>query len=363
MPELPAQDHALGSLAGDPALVDAVAREGYATLLTGSLPALHTLDPDTARVNLVERVGDRVVGVLSARTPGSRYRGFAWVEGPDAAHLRGGPVMGVAGPPEPFPTTVTGEVCGRRYGALLMLPGTTGTLTAIADVTAAGRLVRTSLRVPFRADGSAVVPIPAGRIELRLSGGQSDGPAGDVTDEFTPSRYRPSRAEIARVVAAAPGTADDAQVTEMAWQQYPNEIELPQGDFRIHRKARVGDRVIMLASVGFRSGARYVWAAQLHDNGSWGNGYGGIVPAGALDRTVIAIGIAGSPPGNPLIIHATGGVRAELVRARGVEQVAMQSGSAVIADHMGIRKIRAYDAAGRLLGETAPYAGLTPIDG
>jgi hypothetical protein len=354
VPALPAQRDVRGSLGADAAVVAAVLKEGYAAVLA-ERPREYSPpepDPSTARVVFVERVQGRIAGLVTAEDTRGDYGWTAWVTGTDAAHLRGHWNSGGPGVPE-LQRSGNQWVCGHEYATIATDPGTTGTISWVSDIDAAARPVWVSAPIPLRPDGIAVFGLPPGPTRVTLS---NDAWVG-LGRSGSPSA-RPSVDEVRRAVAAAPGTGDDRVILDLAFVQPDNPMALPEHDLRVHWKGRAGTADVVVASVAFPSGARFVWTAW--QRGSQLGSANGVLPAGALDRTVLASRLDG--PGRPLVVFAPGGVRAEIVRGPGRAGVVdLEGGGAIVPNGADVTLVRAYDRNGTLIGERAPDTGLTKL--
>lgn len=356
VPPLPRQPDVRGSLGDDPATVQAVLTEGFATLLTSGPDGRPAADlvPASARVLLAERAAGQILGLVAAS--GSSGYATAWVVGPDATHLRGHWSSSGDTDAEIAATyeSTSVVVCDREFAVLMVTPGSTGRISWISDVTAAGEMVRTSAAVPLRPDGTAVFPTPPGPRQLTLNG----RPAV-LSGVLASGPKRFPTADVERAVAAAPGAADATLVRDLVYAGGNNSLRLPLSDLRVLWKGTVGDSSVAVSSVRFPSGASYVWTAW-NDGSESDTGYGGVLRAGALDRTVFA-SVLTDRPGKPLLVVASEGVRAEIVRGDAVEVVNLSGGGVVVPNGAGVTIVRVYDAAGRLIEERAPDTGLVPI--
>lgn len=357
-PGLVPQHDVRGSLAGDAAVVDAVLRTGWATLVedgTGGLLA------GTARVVLAERAGGQIVGVVTARV-GTRIE-QAYVVGPDAARLRGQDGGSSAFLPQSDPLVEgdllvgTVDVCDVPQLVVVAPPGTTGTLTWVTRIGARLTVDRSVADVPLRADGAAVYAPPAPQATLRLER------AGRLmAEERLPLGVRsgdPDAEEVRRAVAAAPGDGDPDLAGGIVSHQ-PDALPVAQSDLRVLWTGRTrGGITVAVAVTTLPGGAQYVWAGSGKGAGATQEDWSGLLPAGALSRTVLAWRLTGHP--KVLAVVAVGsGVRSYSTSTDTTSFTEFDTG-ALIEDGAGIGSVSVYAAGPRLIGTQVPGEGLTPV--
>lgn len=354
VPSLPGQRNVRGSLAGDDAVVRAILVAGYKAIADrGWQDDSRRWRPDTARVLIATAAYDRVFGIVRmsddrgravrALVTGARTDDLdAWVPGSDD-----GPVE--------LPTTQDMEACGEPYTIVLTRPGATTEVAWATDVRADGSVVLGSTAVPA-ADGVAVARMPVDKVAfLRVldSGRTVDLGYPSSSSWVFEQEMQPPGEELDRAVREAPGPADKRAVADGLSFVGGMVINVPVHDPRVLWSGKRADGLnAALYSFTFPSGARLVW--ENHDGET---NYRGILAAGALDRTVFAWRMRGS-----VAVVATRGARAEAVRSDGsTVAVPLEQGGGILADGGGVRTVRVYDAGGRLIGETAPGAGLKPV--
>lgn len=357
-PGLVPQRDVRGSLAGDPTVVDAVLRTGWATLVEDGNTS--RLAAGTARVVLAERAGGQIVGVVTART-GTRVD-QAYVVGPDAARLRGqGGGSSLTLPrtgPRPDGDLLVGtvDVCDVPQLVVVAPPGTTGTLTWVTRIGAQLTVDRSVADVPLRADGAVVYAPPVPQATLRLEQG------GRLVTEQRLSlgvrSWDPDAEEVRRAVAAAPGDGDPDLVEEIVSHQ-PDPPAVAQSGLRVLWTGRTrGGITVAVAVTTLRSGAQYVWAGSGKGAGATQEDWSGLLPAGALPRTVLAWRLTEHP--KVLAVVAVGGAESYTTGTDTSSVTAFDTG-ALIEDGAGINSVSVYAAGQQLIGTQVPGEGLTPV--
>jgi hypothetical protein len=364
---LPGQRNVRGSLGGDAELVTAVLRAGWSVLRAD--PGGSSLDPDTARVELVERVEGQVVALVSAAGLQRRLLADTWVWGPDADNLVG-MLDGVVRSPAPVRTAYPiGDVivqarplCGHRYVVVVAPPGTTGRASWISAITPQLRAERSATAVPMRADGIAVFRSDARDLRIRLERARRVLWDLGLQQDHVPPPWRPTEEELDRVAAEAPGDGDPGLLRTIAGMTLgATDLPVQQSDPRVLWSGRAGSATVAVATCLLPGGVRYVTgASSTAVNSLTGPYYFGLLAPGALERTVLAW--RPSLRGKPVAVFAVGGLRAEAVLANGdVTRFELSGGGGVLDSAAAVRRVRVYGEGDRLIGEQVPGRGLVDV--
>lgn len=354
VPGLPVtQTGVRGSLGGDQELVRAAARVGYVTEATGHGGA-HFVAA-TTRVELLERVDGQVVGLVTVRDADRKNLGLAYVVGPDAAGLRGvGQGDTIAGTPitTPFPkgSSDIGAVlvCGRPYGVVVAPPGTAVRASWVTDIAASGEGVVTDTTVPLGADGSAVFPLTAANVHVRV-------PGNDALLSTGGELFGPPPDAVARAVAAAPTSGDPDPTTVGAIVAgQPDVVPVPQSGLRVLWACESGGLTVAIAATRLPSGAYYVWAGSAVGTDGSPDGWSGILPAGGLDRALLAWSLS-QRPGRPVVVWSARGGSQVTFTPGGATDLLLRGG-AIRSPGEGIRRVTVPG-----VGDQSVSGGLLPM--
>lgn len=372
-PALPAQTGVRGSLGGDDALVRTVLAVGWQDLARAEVDGSR-LDPATSRVRFVERAGPGVLALVTATdTAGSGSAG-RWVAGPAGAPaVVGGTVLTAWSESPSVEPVLIGRpaACGSRW-LVVSAPADAGvTVTPWPRVGADGRLVAGTPRDLPLAGGLAVVPFDeAGpRVTVSRGGRTIAGVQVDEADEVDAARG-PGEAAIGAAVRDAQDPELAATVARSAVDLLLRTTAERVTGVRLLWSAPRGDGSVVMVALTLPSGATYVSAA-VGVTGGYVGSYAGFMPAGRVDRAVLAWA---DDSGDRAYVRAPGAVRAEAVVTGGDRPAGSPDGPTVVPVplaggggqvHVGagstIRRIRAYAADGSLLAEVMPGTGLRPL--
>ncbi len=380
--KLPDQRTARGSLGGDAALVREVLMQGWLGIKLddqrqpGHPAAGGPPDPRTTRVQLVERVGDLIVGEVYATDTGHTWAANQWVAGRSADTVTGvgGGTEALTGGAADFDRPLGQLFYGEQpvyldvrsfqcteYGIAVVPPDSQLTVAGNRTIDSAGHVVAGRRPVPLR-DGIAFIKasgMGSGLdLEVRRHGqllAKRSLPLGTPAEPAWPTAD-----QLEQAIRAGHGQVDGPLVKEAFGPvQYGlRGVQLGRPEVIWGGKAPNG-RPLVLVSVVFDSGARYVSDAAALKGGGFGGRGGGILPAGPLDRHVFAFVSADV---RALVVVATGGVRAEAVQPdNSVVPIPWHDGGGMLAGADHAKLVRVYDANNRLIEERKPGTGL--LDG
>jgi hypothetical protein len=376
--ELPRPAGVRGSLAADRALVDAVLVTGWQAMRRPGEDEGRTLDPATLRVRFVERAGDAVLGLVTATDRAGRWQVGQWVAGrpgalvpTDSVSLAAEPADGTRGQryggADPLVVAVP-QVCGRTYAVVLAPPGAAARLTPGVTIGADGRPVARPARTVTLPAGLAVVEVQGAPTVQVIRGStvlarRSLGGEGGID----PAR-EPTDADIARAVAAAPGTVD-ADLAAATVRTASTQVTTATGDrvtgVRVLGGGRGSAGNVVLVALTLPSGATYVTDGA-GDGDAVTLSHGGLLPAGELDRTLLAWS-----DGSTALVWAPGAARLEfeatphLGTGNAVIGIGLDRGFGSVGLPAGVipAVFRSYDGGGALLAERRPNTGLLPLPG
>jgi hypothetical protein len=401
---LPTQTRARGSLGGDAELVRRVLVAGWTGLLRGQTypaglagGARPDLAPGTAKVQLVERLGDGFIGlVVATDLQGTGYYP-QWVTGVgetiniangDDQGRFAGPYRGNVGDPardqrvgqlfygdNPVSLSVHETRCGTVL-VVLAPPGAQARMATRGDIDANGAIVRDYQPIPLT-DGIAVVPVPVGDnrgvAAQVLSAGwpvadwsaglayPSNGanPTAQPTAAQRADAAWPTTGQVDQALRTARGQVDPTTAAQALHTIPSTLLGLPRNKPEVIWGGRLLDGTpVLLVANQFASGARYLTSYAPRPVPT--ETLSGILPAGPLDRSVFAW-VAGAD--DELVVVAPGAVRAEVdLKGGNTRQIPFTDGGGVLKVH-GSQPImiRAYDAQGRLVGARPPRTGLIPL--
>lgn len=306
-PGLRPQRDVAGSLGGDPRVVTAVLRVGWAAL--SRLSSRHD-DPATARVRMVTRDTDGwIVAAVTATSRTGGWPGQMVVSGPDVGHLstdQAGMLFGDSPPQDKYVggEAVLGQTsCQRTRIVAVVPPGSTGTATAVTWIAADLTPSPAPLTVPFGSDGVAVFAPPtfdtSTLVELRKDGRLIRSLHLGGSDKRVPG---PSAASILVAAQRAPGDGD-AGLAQQLLTYAPRSLPVTQTDVRVLWKGTTSTGATVAAAVStLPSGARYVWGGMTDGRRTYR--FDGLLAADRWDRTAIVYQLP--LPGDPLAIFVAG---------------------------------------------------------
>jgi hypothetical protein len=372
--ELPRPAGVRGSLAGDRALVDSVLVVGWQGIRRAGVDKGRTMDPATLRVRFVERVGGAVLGLVTVTDRAGGWQVAQWVAGPADALV---PTENVSMATEPGDgargqryagddplVLAAAQVCGRTYAVVLAPPGSSARLTPGVTIGADTRPVAGPARTVALATGLAVLEAESGPTVRVTRGRTVLGNRALAGDGWLDPAREPTDTDIARAVAAAPGTVDP-DLAYATVRTASTGIVTTTGDRVTGVRVLGGRDGTVLVALTLPSGATYV------TDGTGGGTtvssyYGGLLPAGGLDRTFLAWS-----DGTTALVWAPGAARVEIETTpelsdrNAVLPVELDGDFGRIHLPAGVRPLvlRAYDADGKLLAQSKPNTGLLPLPG
>jgi hypothetical protein len=178
----------------------------------------------------------------------------------------------------------------------------------------------------------------------------------------------PTDADIARAIAAAPGTVD-ADLAAATVRTASTQVTTATGDrvtgVRVLGGGRGSAGNVVLVALTLPSGATYVTDGA-GDGDAVTLSHGGLLPAGELDRTLLAWS-----DGSTALVWAPGAARLEfeatphLGTGNAVIGIGLDRGFGSVGLPAGVipAVFRSYDGGGALLAERRPNTGLLPLPG